>query len=136
MEEKKKIKVSLGTVICIFIIIILIIALVVLYLRNIELKKDQESKQIFNSNSKENVANTSIIANNKENTTSDVNNIQNGIAKNTSYETITKEFDGIDCLYVTEVEKEGNKYTLKGLVYTQYTISQAELNSALDKRRI
>ena len=43
------------------------------------------------------------------------------------YTQITGELDGIDVLYVTDVVKEGNNYTLKGVIYTQYTMSAKEV---------
>lgn len=56
MKEKKAIKVSLGTVICIFIIIILIIALVVVYymgfVQNNERISDLEAKTVALENDK------------------------------------------------------------------------------------
>ena len=46
MEEKKSLKISLGTVICMFIILILIIALVVVYYLGFIINNKRISKDI------------------------------------------------------------------------------------------
>lgn len=121
MEEKKGIKVSLGTVICMFIIFILIIALLGMWYYYNNLNQPTEvGKSNINNETKVESQNSIVLP--SQETTSKEN-----------YEEIATEFDGIDCLYVTDVVKENNLYTLKGVVYTQYTISKTELDNALKK---
>ena len=119
MEEKKGIKVSLTTVILLFFVFILVVALVGMWYYYNNLNQTTEvGKNDINNESNAGTQNSIVLP--SEETTS----------KN-SYEEITREFEGIDCLYVTEVVKENNLYTLKGIVYTQYTISYLELNNAV-----
>lgn len=51
--------------------------------------------------------------------------------EDTTYKEITKELDGIDVFFVTDVEKDNNKYTLKGVIYTKYTISNSEYENII-----
>lgn len=55
---------------------------------------------------------------------------------NTKYEEIKKELDGIDVLYVTDIEKNDEKYTLKGVIYTQYTLSAKEMETILAEKQM
>lgn len=109
--KKNSVKISLGTAVCMFIIIILIVALLGMwyYYNNNEIIETNTSSQ-------------NVILSSPE-----------LIISNNNYEEITKEFKGIDCLYVTEVVKENNTYTLRGVVYTQHTISTKQLEYALEK---
>lgn len=119
MGEKKEIRVSLGTVICIVIITFLlsVIGLMWYYYNLVEDK---------------------VPANEGVSNVVDTNNaIENSLTENSSdnkYSEITKELDGIDVLFVTDaIENSNNTYTLKGVIYTQYTISHKELSDILDK---
>lgn len=125
MEEKKEIKVSLGTVICIVIIVILLCALAFVYYLgfvkedNKEIAKPQDNEIVFQEEKTNTVIqeNVEIVEENKE-----------------DYEIITKELEGIDVLFVTDaIENSNNTYTLKGVIYTQYTISYKELSEILEK---
>lgn len=114
MEEKKTIKISLGTVICIIIIMLLLFFIVGMRYYNNIIEDNNSNMQNDGVNIEAIQNSSNIIAEEDKN-----------------YGVIKKEFDGIDCLYVTEVKQENNKYVLKGVVYTQYTVSKAELDSAL-----
>ena len=48
------------------------------------------------------------------------------------YSEITKELDGIDVLFVTDaIENPDNTYTLKGVLYTKFTLTKSELEDAV-----
>lgn len=70
----------------------------------------------------------------------DENNITD--KKNNNYEKlvyneITKELNGIDRLYVTEViDNKNDTYTLKGRICTQYTLNQEQLDKIVKEKQI
>ena len=54
--------------------------------------------------------------------------------KNAEYKEITKELEGIDVLYVTEaIKNNDDTYTLKGVIYTQKTFTNEEVENAMKK---
>lgn len=114
MKDKREIKVSLGTVICIVIITFLVsvIGLMWYYYNYVEDKAPIEESVDTNKSTEDTIEN----------------------ALNSKYTEITKELEGMDVLFVTEaIENSNNTYTLKGVIYTQYTISSVELNNILEK---
>lgn len=129
MEEKKEIKISLGTLICICIIILLVVALIIVCFENIRLRE------------KENDINTSNVEDrinsyNKSNEINDVNNV----VITTSNETIDKN-SNIDKLaqdetyfVIENIEKNGDKYevTANILEKTKKTLSQEEYNKIVN----
>ena len=110
MEDKKAIKVSLGTVICIFIIMILLIALVLLFFKVQELSENQVIVETANtSNSTNSLKEENIIEVTKNNR----NNVSNNISvdKNENTNTNNYEINTIKNIYDvisdndTEIEK-------------------------------
>ncbi len=49
----------------------------------------------------------------------------------TEYEEIDEKLDNIDGLFITDIEENNDKYTLKGVIYSQYTLTKNELNEAI-----
>ena len=131
MGENKEIKVRLSTVVYLFIIVVLVVALGVVYYLGF-VKNDNSNNMIANGE----VVEKNNISVNEEKTETN-NKIENTLTENSSdskYSEITKELDGIDVLYVTDaIENSNNTYILKGVIYTQYTISHKELSDILDK---
>jgi len=112
MENKK---VSLSTIFLVIAIILIGVMGYMMYQMNSEIK--QLSEKV--ANTEKTTANDTVIENSK-----DVE----------EYTEITKELEGIDVLFVTDaIENSNNTYTLKGVIYTQYTISPKELSDILDK---
>lgn len=66
----------------------------------------------------------------------DGNTLNERITKSGKYSKITKELDGIDLLYVTDIEKNGDNCTLKGVIYTQYTISNSEMKNVINEGKM
>ena len=157
MEEKTPINISKSTIVLITFIIILIISIIILLQQtntngNILEIGNNTSKNETQENSN-NITNENIATENINKTEdSNGNNISNTINNNTinkdnfvtnnentttnKYEEIINDLNEIDILYVTDVEKNDTTYTLKGVIYTQYTISSNELQEILDKRTI
>ena len=48
------------------------------------------------------------------------------------YEKITEELNGIDVLYVTDVIDNKDSYTLRGVIYTQYLLSNSEFEQIIE----
>ena len=67
----------------------------------------------------------------KNNNTSNEN-----IKTNTEYKEITKKLSGIDVFFVTNVIKNNNNYTLKGVIYTEYTLTKNELDNIVSRGKI
>ena len=66
---------------------------------------------------------------------------KNGNNKNDKYKEITKKLDLNDenfkeIFVITDVEKNGGKYTLKGRVYTKYILTKSEYNAAKNTGKI
>ena len=122
MENKKG---NLSTVFLVILIILIGVMGYMMYQMNSEIKELSEKV----ANSEKVTANDTVV--DTDNTT------ENNLTENSSdnkYSEITKELDGIDVLYVTDaIENSNNTYTLKGVIYTQYTISHKELSDILDK---
>ena len=127
MEGKKLISIKVSTI----LIIALILIGILLFLKH------------TNSNKAENtISNTSINTTNTENTlnsTSSTNMISNSIDNasiiSSRYEEIDNNLNGIDVLFVTDALNNGDDtYTLQGVIYTQYTLSQTELDEIICRR--
>lgn len=56
------------------------------------------------------------------------NSTCNVTVNNDKGQLITEELSGMDVLYVTDVIKKDNYYTLKGVIYTAYTLTDQEVN--------
>lgn len=52
------------------------------------------------------------------------------------YEEINEKLNNIDGLYITDVEEKDNKYTLKGVIYSKYTLSKNELNEIVENGKL
>lgn len=134
MEDKKTTRISLSTFFLILSLIVIIIMSYCIY----KLYNDKKlaAKEISNLNNQtktlentisnfqgiiDNISNT--INNNKNNTDTTSNN---------KYVTITETLKGIDVLYVTDAIKNEDSYTLRGVIYTQYTLTNSELNKILN----
>ena len=133
MEGKKLISIKVSTILIIAIIIILILIGILLFLKH------------TNSNKAENmISNTSINTTNTENTlnsTSSTNMISNSIDNasiiSSRYEEIDNNLNGIDVLFVTDALNNGDDtYTLQGVIYTQYTLSQTELDEIILEKQL
>ena len=81
----------------------------------------------------ENVTETTTTTTTSNTITDSNNNKTNNTIK---YAEITNELEGKDVLYVTEVEKINGEYTLKGVIYTEYTLSKSELDNIVSKGKI
>lgn len=124
MEEKKSLKMSLSNVLLfISIIVILIMGYFIYKIYN---EKTIATTEIDNLNNKISSL-ESIIVNKLQET-----NINTETSDN-KYTKITDDLEGIDVLYVTNVVNNNDTYTLRGVVYTQYTLSNDELQQIINK---
>lgn len=114
---KKSKSLNLATLIFIGVIIVLIIVGLIAYCMN--------SKELISKENEE----INGIANSEINETEESNDIV--------YTEITENLEGIDLLYVTKaIDNKDDTYTLKGVIYTQYTFSIKELSDAVKKGKI
>lgn len=130
MEGKKLISVKVSTLLLIAIIIILILIGILFFIQYIN-KGDDTSQSNVNSTIDENTSNTNSTANTVS------NSIDNPSVISTQYEEITSNLDGIDVLFVTDALNNGDDtYTLQGVIYTQYTLSQTELDEIILEKQL
>lgn len=122
-EEKKKNKISLTTYVLSLIILALIaiIAIIVIINQN---NDEDKSKQNTNNSVVESGQQTNVTETPTEPTEPEPTETK-------TYEEITSELERIDVLSVTDVEKEDGKYILKGVIYTQYTMTEDEVEKAV-----
>lgn len=106
-----------------------VISSITLPSENMEDVEENDIDELDDKN--ENVTET-ITSNNIKDSNQNNNNTHNTI----KYADITKELEGIDVLYVTDVEKIDSEYILKGVIYTEYTISKNELNRIVSKGKM
>lgn len=106
-----------------------VISSITLPSENMEDVEENDIDELDDKN--ENVTET-ITSNNITDSNQNNNNTHNTI----KYADITKELEGIDVLYVTDVEKIDSEYILKGVIYTEYTISKDELNRIVSKGKM
>lgn len=121
MEEKKGIKVNLTTLLlCVTIIILVIVGCFVYNWKTIEklnAKIDSLEKAISNTEGSSNDL---------------IEDTEKSKKENIEYIEISEKLEGIDVLYVTDaINNDDNTYTLKGVVYTQYTLSYEEIQASL-----
>mgnify|MGYP004523862969 CR=1 FL=1 len=130
MEKKNK---SFIFVILAMIIIIAIMGYCIynLYIEKTNTKEeiDNLKNQISSLESKNNEAQEENGKNENENTNINANTDTN----NNKYTEISSELNGIDVLYVTNVIKANDRYTLQGVLYTQYILSNSELQDVISK---
>ena len=125
MEKKK----NLSIIVILFMIIVIIVMGYFIY--NLYKEKTTTKEEI---DSLKNQINS--LENNSEiqgNSSKDDNITFNNENNDNKYTEITGELEGIDVLYVTNVEKNNDTYTLKGVVYTQYSLSESELQKVINK---
>ena len=155
-EEKKYIKFKLSTSVVI-IVFIMILSVISIYFLTESIEKDKieiESNQqkVQESVNKNTIVNDEIEV--KENNTEKQeiekksnktkgDNINQDISNNTSsvndkYDEITQKIDlnEKEIFVVTDVEKNEGKYTLKGRVYTDYTLTKSEYDDAKETGKI
>lgn len=153
MEKKEPIKVQLSTVILLMIIILMgmIIGYLAIQNKNLQISKiNNENRTEVQSETKtagstitneSNVLNTTNTVekpatNVVENPTvaNSTNNSSNANTKvDDKYKSITNKLNSNEKFYVTEVEKNKNEYTLKGVIYVPYSITANEYNSIISK---
>ena len=149
MDGKEPVKVRLSTVILLIIILILVGGIVYFVIQYNDLQKTKgekinqiealqtqvkelENRVIESQNSETNI----IVDTNTS--TSQVDNTSNTNNTTDKYEEITKklELNEDDIFVVTDVEKNAEKYTLKGRVYTNYTLTKKEYDDAKNTGKI
>lgn len=134
MEEKNVAKISLSTLFLIIAIIVIIIMGVFIYKLNND--KVSANKEIANLNNQ--IKSLESTVSNLQGTIDNISNTINTSKNNADttssnkYDTITEELKGIDVLYITDATKVGSSYTLKGVIYTQYTLTDSELQKILN----
>ncbi len=129
MEGKKK-----GSAAIIFLIMALIVIAVMGYF----MFKLYNEKAVAEAKVEELTTVTTELSNKSNQLQATIDNISSTIANSTGtsssnikYSEITKELDEESALYVTSVEKDGDNFKLKGVVYTKYTVTEAELKDAI-----
>ena len=136
MEGKKLISIKVSTILIIAVIIILILIGVLLFLQHTNSNKgDNRDKTTnilaTNTQNDENTTNT----NSSTNSISD--SVDNSSIVSNRYEEIRNDLDGIDVLFVTDALDNGDAtYTLQGVIYTQYTLSQSELDEIILEKQL
>lgn len=124
MEKKKKL--------LSFIILVMIIIIAIMGYLIYSLYRDKTTTKEEIDSLKSQINNLEDETTNENNNF--VDNVENGDNK---YIEITNELEGIDVLYVTNVIKNNDDtYTLQGVIYTQYTLTDSELQEAINKGSI
>ena len=122
MEEKKTIKVSLGTVVCIFIIVLLVIALGIVYYLGFVKDKEELSPLKYPTENKEQKSNNTID-NSEEMLLSekDIQNILDGVA-----------------FCIEDIEKNGNDYIITANILDdeERILTETEYNDLLNGKEI
>lgn len=124
MEEKKSFKMSLSNVLLFLAIIVILIMGYFIY--KIYNEKIIATTEIDNLNKKISGLESIIVNELKE------TNINTETSDN-KYTKITEDLEEIDVLYVTDVINNNDTYTLRGVLYTRYTLSNEELQKILNK---
>ena len=147
MEEKNVIKISLSTILLIFAIIIIAIMWGVIFKlsseKNVEIQRATELEtQVMNLNStvnnlQEKINKVSETINSENTTNVEKNYVVEHPTNNESttvqdkYTEITSKLNEDDLFYVTDaVKNSDDTYTLKGVIYTRFTLSKSELENA------
>ena len=137
MEEKKQVKIS--TPGFFLILAIIVIAVMGYFIYKISSEKAEKENQIVSLNNEisnlqsssrelqgkiDNIANA--INTTKINETNTINN-------NKRYSEITDNLGENNAFYVTEAINNGSSYTLKGAIYTKYTLTKDEVEEIFRK---
>lgn len=132
MENKRG---SFSTVLVVILIIVMVVMGYMIYQMNFEMK--QLTEKVKAKDTVANINDAAIDTNDADTDTNDVvADVKETVEKtsDSKYSEITKELEGIDVLFVTDaIENSDETYTLKGVIYTQYTISYEELSDILEK---
>lgn len=109
----------------VFVILAMIIIIVIMgyFIYNLYIEKKKTKEEI------DNLKNQVISLEDKNNEKQE----ENGNNDNNKYTEINSELNGIDVLYVTNVVKDDDIYNLQGVLYTQYTLSNSELQDVIRK---
>lgn len=127
INENKK-----NTGIIIFFILLLAIIITLAYiLFKTSMNSNEQDKTIKSQETR--ISELENIVQSLQKNSSNKNTISSQTTTDSKYIEITKDLDGIDVFYVTDVvENNDNSYTLKGVIYSQYTITSAEMNKILE----
>ena len=125
MEEKKQIKVSLGTAVCVFIIIILLLVIAGMYVYYNYTPKNNDKNN-----------NSTVISNKTEDNSKNINEINNIISNenksiNQKSENVLENWPNID---TSKIVNPGNGYTYsqKCMDGNSYTISKDKRSITID----
>ena len=138
MKEKKQVKVSMSGFF--LAIAIIIIAVMGYFIYKISTEKEDKENQIaslnneissLQSSSRELQGKIDSIANTINTTKINETSINNGNTK--KYKEITNNLGEDNAFYVTEVIDNGNTYTLRGTIYTKYTLTNNEVEELFKK---
>ena len=138
MKKKEPKKIRLSTAILCLIVLVLIGGIIYFAIQNNNLKKTngETENQIgeFQTQVKELENKVEQQQNVEVNSSKDTNTSLNQVAdKSDKYKLITKKLDlkkDEEIFVVTDVENNEGKCTLKGRIYTEYTITKNEYNDA------
>lgn len=146
MDEKKSIKVSLGTIVCIFIVVVLIIALGVVYYMGF-VKNNEKISQLEEQNvalQKEinilqEAKNTAQIQKNEkqmETNTVTENNSEDSLLSKSEIQSILGPNEAAFC--IENIEKSGNDYIISATMLENQprTLSKAEYEDLINGREI
>lgn len=113
------------------IVISIIISLVsVAFAGFLYFKMDSDKKS---SDEKINVLTSKVEElNSKTASISTNNDDESSNSSSNNYEEIKDNLKNLDVLYVTNVSKKGNKYTLEGVIYSQYTITNSDYEKIIE----
>lgn len=135
MEEKKSLKISLSTLLLLFAIIVIVVMGYFIY--KFYNEKITATEEITNLNNQISSLESTVnrLQETINNVSTTINNSQNNNTETSDnkYTEINDNLEGIDVLYVTNVVNNNNTYTLRGVLYTQYTLSNAELQQIINK---
>ena len=148
MEDKKVTKISLSTFLLIFAIIIIVVMGVFIFKLNnektLETQRSTELEtQVSNLNStvnnlQEKINKVSETINSENTTNAEANSVVEQPANSASttvqdkYTEITSKLNEDDLFYATDAVKNSDgSYTLKGVLYTKFTLSKTELENAV-----
>lgn len=126
MEKKNK------SFVFVILAMMIIIAIMGYFIYNLYIEKTNTKEEINN------LKNQIISLESKNNEAQEENGKNENTNANTEtnnnkYTEISSELNGIDVLYVTNVIKDNDIYTLQGVLYTQYSLSGAELQEVISK---
>ena len=132
MEEKKVNKIGVSTIFLILSLLVIVIMGIFIYKLNND--KTDQKKKISELEAEATRLNTTVEElQEKINTVSKVINDEDPRTEQDKYTNITSKLGDDDMFYPLEINKNNDgAYTLKGVIYTRFTLTKSELDNAVN----